>query len=67
MDKAQATQIIGTIDASLSLIEALWPLLTHGIQTGQVTPEQQQVVRNRYLSLRNAGDAAFTGPEWDVT
>ena len=52
------------INAALSLVEKLLPLLARGVQSGTITPAQQQETRDRYVALRAKADAAFTGPEW---
>ncbi len=52
--------------AAINLIEKLLPTIAKGVKAGQITPEQQQLVHDRYKSLRANGDAAFSGPEWQV-
>ena len=52
--------------AALTLLEKLFPRIEQMVQSGQITPDQQKDIRTRYASLRNAGDAAFTGPEWET-
>jgi len=54
------------INAALTLIEKLLPVISNAVKNGQVTPEAQAELRNRYTGLRAKADAAFTGPEWDV-
>lgn len=53
-------------NAAIALIEKLIPVIQARVKAGQVTPEQQQLLRDKYNSLVNAGDAAFSGPEWQV-
>lgn len=53
------------INASLALVEKLLPRLADALKTGQITPAQQQELRDRYAALRAKADAAFAGPEWD--
>lgn len=53
------------LNAALALAEKLIPTLGKAVAAGQITPEQQQEARNRYLALRAKADAAFTGPEWE--
>lgn len=59
-----AVLVIAAINASLALVEKLLPLLKN-FSRGDITPEQQSELRRRYAALRAAGDAAFTGPEWE--
>jgi len=53
-------------NAALALLEKLLPIIAERVKSGQVTPSQQTDLRKRYTALRAAGDAAFTGPEWEV-
>lgn len=53
--------------AALALLEKLLPVIQQQVKTGQITPEEQQKIRDQYNSLRNQGDAAFAGPEWNIT
>lgn len=48
-----------------NLLNILIPKVEEAIKSGQITPEQQQKVRDAYLQLRALGDGAFAGPEWD--
>ena len=52
------------LDMALALADALLPLVQKEIKEGQISPEQQQKLRDRYNKLREA--AAFEGPEWEV-
>jgi hypothetical protein len=56
---------IALISAALALAEKLLPRLDALVKSGQITPAQQQAVRDRYLALRAKADAAFQGPEWE--
>ena len=53
-------------NAALALLEKLLPLIQAQVRAGQVTAAEQQDLHDRYQSLRNAGDAAFAGPEWKL-
>ena len=53
------------LNAALALAEKLIPVIGKAVTAGQITPEQQQAARDRYLALRAKADAAFTGPEWE--
>ena len=53
--------------AAINLIEKLLPTIQSAAKAGTITPEQQQLVNDRYKALRAKGDAAFSGPEWQVT
>lgn len=57
---------IALANAALGLVELLIPRIKQLAQSGQISPEQQQAVRDKYNSLRKAGDAAFAGPEWQT-
>lgn len=52
--------------AALQLLEKLAPVIQQRLAAGQITPEQQSVVRTQYEQFRRNHDAAFTGPEWTV-
>ena len=54
------------VNAALTLIEKLVPVINDAVKNGQVTPEAQAELRNRYTALRTQADTAFTGPEWQV-
>ena len=58
---------LALISAGLALLETLIPKIGQLFTSGQITAEEQAAVRARYLALRGLGDAAFTGPEWDVS
>ena len=52
------------VNAAITLIEKLIPVINNAVKDGQVTPEAQAELRDRYTALRTQADAAFTGPEW---
>jgi len=54
------------VNAALTLIEKLLPVVTDAVKNGQVTPEAQAELRQKYTALRNQADTAFTGPEWNI-
>lgn len=54
------------LNAALALAEKLIPIIAARVQDGDITPEQQAAIRERYDALRAKGDAAFTGPEWQI-
>lgn len=60
-------ETLALVNAGVGLLETLIPNIAKLVQSGEITPEQQATVRARYLSLRAAGDAAFTGPEWELS
>jgi hypothetical protein len=60
-------QEIAIATAALSLLEVLIPKIQELTLKGAVTPEQQQALLAKYNSLKNAGDAAFSGPEWNLS
>lgn len=52
------------MNAAIALAEKLAPIVQAQIKSGQVTPEEQQKLRDRLNALRNA--TAFEGEEWEV-
>ena len=56
--------ILLAFNAALALAEKLMPLLTEAFARGEMSVAEQQAARDRYQSMRAAGDAAFTGPQW---
>jgi hypothetical protein len=53
-------------NATLALLEKLLPRINAMVKSGQISPEDQQKVRDRFLKLQNGMDTEFTGPEWEV-
>jgi hypothetical protein len=51
-------------NAALAVLEKLLPVIQGMAKRGEVSAESQMELQTRYQSLRNAGDAAFEGPEW---
>lgn len=51
--------------AALALAEALAPRVEEAVQRGEVTPDQQKQMRDRYEALRARGSDAFKGPGWE--
>ncbi len=54
------------VNAALLLVEKLLPLIEAQVKAGQITPEDQALLRGRYESLKAKGDAAFAAPHWQV-
>jgi len=54
------------VNAALTLIEKLVPVIADAVKSGQVTPEAQAELRQKYTALRAQADTAFTGPEWTI-
>lgn len=52
--------------AAIDLLQLLIPQIKAAVKTGDINTVDQQKVRDRYNALRASGDAAFTGPEWEV-
>jgi hypothetical protein len=61
-----ASQLILALNAALALCEKLIPLVAGLVKSGEITIGEQADLRARYTALREAGDAAFTGPEWET-
>lgn len=66
MRSPSAGDIIAATALALALLEKLLPAAQAAFNTGLITPVQQQAIRDKYASLRNLGDAAFSGPEWEA-
>jgi hypothetical protein len=60
-------EYIIALNAALALAEKLLPIIESQVAKGQITPSQQQIIRDQYMALRAKADAAFQGQEWDVT
>jgi hypothetical protein len=60
-------EYIAAATAALNLLEVLIPQIQQLALKGAVTPEQQTALLAKYNSLKNAGDAAFSGPEWNLS
>jgi hypothetical protein len=56
--------LLPALNAALALAEELMPIVQQQIKAGMISPEEQQKVRDKFNSLRQA--AAFEGPEWEV-
>lgn len=54
------------LNAALTFIQKMIPLVAQAVADGQVSIEAQSELRARYSALRAKADAAFTGPEWDL-
>ena len=59
--------IVALANALLGGLDVLIPRIQQLFKSGEISAKDQQAVRDKYLALKNAGDAAFTGPEWSVT
>jgi hypothetical protein len=53
-------------NAAINLVTLLLPKIDEAVKNGQVSVEAQRELRAKYNTLRAAGDAAFTGPEWEI-
>jgi hypothetical protein len=60
-------QAIMLASAAIALLEQLLPVISNAVKSGQVSAEEQSLLLSHYQRLKNSGDAAFTGPEWDVS
>jgi hypothetical protein len=56
---------IAAINAAITLIESLAPLVQQAVSKGEITVEQQAELDKRIQNLRPGG-TAFAGPEWQV-
>lgn len=55
------------INAALTLIEELLPQAEALVQSGQITPAQQQTMLDKYNSLKAKADGQFSGSAWQIT
>ena len=60
------------VDGLLTLFEKLLPIYLEAVKSGQITPEQQEVVAKRSAAIRAniiidpvTGKPKFLGPEWE--
>lgn len=60
-----AIEILNLTNAGLNLLEELVPVIQN-FKPVEISPEQQQLVLDRYQKLRGDLDAAFSGPEWQI-
>lgn len=51
---------------ALQMLEKLAPVIQQQFQSGVITAEQQQAVRDQYTKLMENLDTVFSGPEWEV-
>lgn len=59
-------KILTALIAALDLAESLIPVIEDKAKAGDVTPAEQQAVRDRYEQLRDNFDEAFNRPEWKI-
>lgn len=50
----------------LQLGKQVIPLVQQLFQKGQITADQQKKILKEYNDLKAAGDAAFSGEEWQI-
>lgn len=54
--------ILALANGALSMVEMLAPKIAELFSKGEITAEQQQLIKDRYAKLHNGGQ--FDGPEW---
>lgn len=59
-------EALAAITAALTVVEKLMPLVEQAAKKGDITPEQQKAVRDKYNLLKDQADRMFEGPEWQV-
>ncbi len=59
-------EVIALTNALIGGLDVLVPRIQELFKSGEISAADQQAIRDKYLALRNQGDAAFVGPEWDV-
>lgn len=59
-------EVLLAINSGLNLVDALLPQLQQHKLSGDITPEQQQAVLDRYAALREKANEMFSGPEWQT-
>lgn len=55
---------IALAGAALALIEKLIPQIAAMVKKGQVPPEEQQALLDKYNAVKTAVESGFEGPEW---
>lgn len=60
-------EYLALINGAMALTEALLPKLKQLKLSGAISDEEQAAVLARFNALKAKGDAAFQGPEWEVT
>lgn len=58
-------EYVAAAAAAISLAEKLAPIIERLVKSGQIPPEAQRDIQQRYTALKNL--AAFSGPEWTVS
>lgn len=56
---------IALLTALLAGAKELIPQIKDWVESGDVTPEEQQKLMAEYESLKKKADGQFSGPEWD--
>lgn len=57
-------EFVAAANMTLALFEALMPIIAKQVKAGQVPPEEQKKLRDRFDALRKS--EAFSGPEWEL-
>lgn len=57
-------EFLAAATAALALYEKLQPIIAAQVKKGEVPPEEQQKLRDRFNAIRKAD--AFAGPEWEA-
>lgn len=52
------------LNAALALAETLFPIIEQKVKSGEITPEEQQSAREKYLAQRAQADALFQAEHW---
>lgn len=58
--------LLAVVNAALGLTETLLPKLAELVKSGEVTPEEQNEVLQRFQALKAAAEKNFVGPEWQI-
>lgn len=66
-DKPTMAIVVPFLLGALDLLTRLIPVVQKLHIGGQVSIEDQAKIRNAYNTFRDAGDAAFEGPEWKLS
>ena len=56
--------IISLATVAIDLVEKLLPAIEQLRAKGEITPEQQQELMDRYQSLKARADGQFSGAHW---
>lgn len=57
---------IALASAAIALVEKLIPKIQEWVKSGQVSPEEQKALFDKYNNLATSLDEMFNGDEWKI-